>query len=529
MRFLILFLASSTFMFAQDLEPKLTTQKATVYLEKAQLEGSSRFNLTQGRSKVVFKNLSSMVDVNSIQVKGLEGITMHGISFRQNYLENKTASVEVKNLETSLADLQRNKASLEYEAEGFKNALNLLLVNQKVNNEKQNLNVAQLDAYAKYYKTQTKSLKTQQYDLGVEIEELRQKINQLHQSLAQYKADLRKPTGELVLDLETGSTQTANLTITYVVNNAGWYPGYEIRAQSTGADLHVAYKAFVYQSSGQDWENVELSLSTGDPSVSGTKPTVNSLYLNFIQNNRGYDAVKNRVASQALEEVAMAPANDAMLEEKSQEPLMVKQEALTQVLFHLAKPYSIKSSQEAQTVLIDKFNIPATYEHFTAPLIQEKVYLTALVKDWEQYDMLPGEASVYFAGSYAGKILLDPRVTEEKLAISLGVDPAVQIERKQINSKKDKSFFGNTIKVNKSYAINLRNQKKTAIQLKLVDRIPISQNAEIKVEDVNQSAKEYNKQTGLLTWEFNLKANTNVTKEFSYTIKYPKGKQINLN
>ena len=73
--------------------------------------------------------------------------------------------------------------------------------------------------------------------------------------------------------------------------------------------------------------------------------------------------------------------------------------------------------------------------------------------------MLPGEASVYFAGSYAGKILLDPRVTEEKLAISLGVDPAVQIERKQINSKKDKSFFGNTIKVNKSYAINLRNQK----------------------------------------------------------------------
>ena len=54
--------------------------------------------------------------------------------------------------------------------------------------------------------------------------------------------------------------------------------GYEIRAQSTGADLHAAYKAFVYQSSGQDWENVELSLSTGDPSVSGTKPTVN-LYI----------------------------------------------------------------------------------------------------------------------------------------------------------------------------------------------------------------------------------------------------------
>lgn len=198
-------------------------------------------------------------------------------------------------------------------------------------------------------------------------------------------------------------------------------------------------------------------------------------------------------------------------------------------MFHLSKPYSIKSSQEAQTVLIDNFNIPATYEHFTAPLIQEKVYLTALVKDWEQYDMLPGEASVYFAGSYAGKILLDPRVTEEELAISLGVDPAVQIERKQINSKKDKSFFGNTIKVNKSYAINVRNQKKTAIKLKLVDRIPISQNAEIKVEDVNQSAKEYNKQTGLLTWEFNLQANTNVTKDFSYTIKYPKGKQINLN
>lgn len=329
MRFLILFLASSTFMFAQDLEPKLTTQKATVYLEKAQLEGISRFSLTQGRSKVVFKNLSSVVDVNSIQVKGLEGITMHGISFRQNYLENKTASVEVKNLETSLADLERNKASLEYESEGLKNALNLLLVNQKVNNEKQNLNVAQLDAYAKYYKAQTKSLKTQQYDLNVEIKELGEKINQLHQSLAQSRADLKKPTGEIVLDLEAVSTQTANLTITYVVSNAGWYPGYEIRAQNTGADLNFSYKAFVYQSSGQDWKNVELSLSTGDPSISGTKPTVNPLYLNFINNNRGYGAVKNRVAGVELEKMEMAPANDAMLKEKSQEPFMVKQEALT--------------------------------------------------------------------------------------------------------------------------------------------------------------------------------------------------------
>ena len=86
-----------------------------------------------------------------------------------------------------------------------------------MNNEKQNLNVAQLDAYAKYYKTQTKSLKTQQYDLGVEIEELRQKINQLHQSLAQYKADLETYRRSSFSDLETGSTQTANLTITYVV------------------------------------------------------------------------------------------------------------------------------------------------------------------------------------------------------------------------------------------------------------------------------------------------------------------------
>ncbi|MDT0293495.1 DUF4139 domain-containing protein [Mesonia ostreae] len=528
MRFLILFLASSTFMFAQDLEPKLTTQKATVYVQKAQLEASSRFSLTEGRSNVVFKNLSSVIDVNSIQVKGLDGITMHGISFRQNYLENKAASVEVKNLEISLADLERSKASLEYESEGLKNALNLLLVNQKVNNEKQNLSVAQLDAYAKYYKTETKSLKTQQYDLDVEIKELRRKINQLHQSLAQSRADLKKPTGEIVLDLEASRTQTANLEITYVVNNAGWYPGYEIRTQNTEANLNFAYKAFVYQSSGQDWENVELSLSTGDPSVNGTKPTVNPIYLNFIRNNPVHNAMKNRVAGVQLEEEVIM-SSDAMVKQKTPEPRMIKQEALTQVLFHLSKPYSIKSSQEAQSVLIEKFDIPATYEHFTAPLIQEKVFLTALVKDWEEYDMLPGEASVYFAGSYAGKILLDPRVTEEELAISLGVDPAVQVERKQINSKKDKSFFGNAIKLNKSYAITVRNQKKTAIKLRLVDRIPISQNAEIKIEDINQNATDYNKQTGLLTWEFSVQPNINSTKDFSYTIKYPKGKQINLN
>jgi hypothetical protein len=108
------------------------------------------------------------------------------------------------------------------------------------------------------------------------------------------------------------------------------------------------------------------------------------------------------------------------------------------------------------------------------------------------------------------------------------MDPNIIVKREKLENFKSKSFLGGTRIVDKGYTIEIKNNKKTPINLILEDRIPISENKEIKVEDVTIGTAEYNDKTGILRWKLNLQPNTTDKKEFTYTVKYPKYKRVYL-
>ncbi len=206
----------------------------------------------------------------------------------------------------------------------------------------------------------------------------------------------------------------------------------------------------------------------------------------------------------------------------------VKESGITSVRFEIAKKYSIDSNAEITVIEIDKFALPAAYQHYAAPELNENVFLTATIKDWERYDLLQGEANIYFEGSYAGKTELNPTATTDSLNVSLGIDPSVIIKREKIDNFKRKSFLGSNRIIDKGYRIEIKNSKKSNINLLLEDRIPISQNKEIKVDDIEKGDAVFDNKTGILKWKLNLVPNANTKKEFTYTVRYPKSKRINL-
>ena len=206
----------------------------------------------------------------------------------------------------------------------------------------------------------------------------------------------------------------------------------------------------------------------------------------------------------------------------------VKLDRLTTTKFEIKKKYTIPSDGDVTVIEVDTFKIPATYEYFAAPLLNENVFLTASIKDWAQYSLLPGEANIYFEGSFSGKTFIDPLATTEELTVSLGVDPSVVVEREQLDNFKATSFIGSQRIIDNKYEIKIKNNKSTSINLKIVDRIPKSQDKEIKVDDVETGDADYDKETGLLNWTFAIDSNSNTEKRFSYELRYPKSKRINM-
>ena len=208
--------------------------------------------------------------------------------------------------------------------------------------------------------------------------------------------------------------------------------------------------------------------------------------------------------------------------------IMIKESGLTTTRFEIREKYTIKSNAEITVIAVDEFELPALFQHYAAPELNENVFLTATIKNWEKFDFLAGEANIYFEGNYAGKSFIDPQATADTLNLSLGMDPNIIVKREKLENFKSKSFLGGTRIVAKGYTIEVKNNKKTPITLVLEDRIPISENKEIKVEDVETGLSEYNDKTGIMRWKLQLPPNATDKKEFTYTVKYPKYKKVYL-
>ncbi|WP_298899269.1 mucoidy inhibitor MuiA family protein [uncultured Psychroserpens sp.] len=204
------------------------------------------------------------------------------------------------------------------------------------------------------------------------------------------------------------------------------------------------------------------------------------------------------------------------------------EEGITNTRFEIKKLYTIPSDGDVTVIEIEDYEVPASYVYFAAPVLNENVFLTAKIDDWEQYNLLPAEANVYFEGSYSGKTNINPQSTTEELTISLGVDPNVVVKRTQPTDFKKNAFIGSNKIISKHYDIELKNNKSSAIDLVLYDRIPISQNKEIKIDDIETGNSEYDDKKGILKWTVNMPANNKETFSFSYIIKYPKYKRVNL-
>jgi hypothetical protein len=482
------------------------------------------------------------------------------------------------------------------------------------------VNFEKLLQHSKLYRERIPVIKIEIFDLNKKISDLQIDLNAMQQELNNTNSNLDEPKGEIVLKLNNPNDAVAlNLTVKYIVSNAGWVPSYEIKAKNTQDALQFAYKAQVYQNTGEDWNDIKLTLSTGNPNFNNDKPKLESQYLNFINTyaysgNRDEESqnyvynpmVKEvtgivadrtgplpganivlkgtKISAQAdfngrytikvangkelvysfvgledkvlpiysgnmnvilkdgvkLEEVVVqgyraSPSGiDSSEDIESKKVELItgsgdeKEIIMNTVTFKIKKNNTIPSLDTPSIIEIDNFTIPDEFEYYSAPQLSENVFLTAKIKDWNKYDLLPGDASIYTEGSYAGTTYINPYQTEEELVISMGVDSNLIIERKQLNNTKDKSFLGGTRIIDRNYEITVRNNKASDVVVKVFDRIPISQNKEIKVEKTNIDGAEFEEKTGILYWLLSITPKQVAKKQLAYQVKYPKNKKINL-
>jgi len=201
-------------------------------------------------------------------------------------------------------------------------------------------------------------------------------------------------------------------------------------------------------------------------------------------------------------------------------------ESQLSVTYNLEIPYTILSNNKQHSVALKELSIPAEYNYVSVPKYDTSAYLTATIKDYAQYNLLPGEANVIFEGMYVGKTNIRATSSKEGMRLSLGKDDNISITRKKVNDKSGTKMLSSRKQEDVMYEINVRNNKKESISIIVEDQIPISSNTDIEITLTDKDGATTDVEKGKLTWNINLKPNETKKIRFGYQIKSAKDKAI---
>jgi uncharacterized protein (TIGR02231 family) len=386
---------------------------------------------------------------------------------------------------------------------------------------------------ADFFRARLTELVTTRMKLDEKIKKINESVVKVQRQINEQNEMYARNTSEIVISLSADAPTSVDLDLNYIVSNAGWNALYDLRAINTKSPVQLNYKANVYQSTGEEWKNVRLKLSTANPNLGGLKPELYSWYLNFYEPIER--SLQGRVAGVSLRK---SPAPAAMEDSDKQGEISASGPAETtadfvstiqttlNTEFDISLPYTVSSANKPTLVDIRSHELKADYIYSVAPKLDDDAFLLARATGWEEFSLLPGEANIFFEGTFVGKSYIDPNNIKDTLAISLGRDKRIVVKREKLKDFSSRKIIGINQRASYAFEISVRNTKTDAVKIIVEDQVPVSQNSQIEVIVSDTGGSKYNKDTGKLTWEMNLQPNETKKVSYKFEVKYPKDKTI---
>lgn len=287
----ILLICSSHYGFTQDKKTiKSKLNEATVFFQGAELTHTASYPLVKGENEIYIEGLSPNIDKNSLKIKTTNGVVVSTYEFSVDFLsENKTLGTVAKRLQDSIDFYQKRLEQVNTDINITTNLIQLLQkgTDKNVAGSEKGLGIDELVKTMDYYKTKSAELQTTQASNNKKKGEYDIAISRLNKQLNQESLKNNKTSGILKLNLSAPLANTCNFVISYYTSAANWVPFYDINIESTDKPIQIQAKSKLRQTTGLDWEKVNLTLSTATPSNGKIAPLFNAWFLeNYRPQNR---------------------------------------------------------------------------------------------------------------------------------------------------------------------------------------------------------------------------------------------------
>ncbi len=541
-------MTSSNPSSAPVLDSQIT--QVTVYSNQARIQRSGKLDLAGQEQELVIEDLPASLQTESLRVSGQGEVAVRILGVRSERLFSSEAiSPQLAELEQQLEALQwsqrglgdRRKAALlnqgfvQQLSEGLVKPLSRSLSRQQISTEE---TATLMEFMGQRYSNQAAEILA----LDVEQKELERKIKAVEQQIKQLKVVRPRESQRVVVAIAPSGGGNFELTLSYMINNASWKPIYDLDVETETRSLTLDYLAEVQQTTGEDWADVGLTLSTAKPSLGSLPPKLQPWYVDeqrplptptrpmaMRKRSAPKPSALGGASADELEEDMFAgavmsapPPSPASAPQSAEVATASVNESGAVVTFSVDGGSDIPSDGNPHKVMLVRDKHPAQWQHIAMPKQVSFAYLQATVQNpIGGVTLLPGKANIFRDGIFVGKTQLQNTAPGQEFRLDLGIDEGIQIERELTERQVSKKLIGGQRLVTYGYRVKLTNLLEEAVELKLSEQLPVSKTEKIKVRLSQTMPKIEVGELGLLEWQLSLGGAEQQTVSYQFVLEHP--------
>jgi uncharacterized protein (TIGR02231 family) len=521
--FLIFVFAFNSWASSAEIEPLSKIRNIILYQDRAMIKKEASVSLKKGENIVRIAGVTANLIDQSVQVgiKGKSSVKISDVKVEKTYLQ-KTAQDKIQKLQSKLDSLNDTIRAIINEISVITNSIEFL---RKIIPFPQNQKVttSDVEAYVKYLEKSHSANYERLSKLENKLKKLNEEKKAVENELRNLSSADEKSKSIIIYLTSQDDNKEIAIGFSYVVAGAGWLPQYDVRADSGTSKIELSCFANIKQSTGEDWKNVDIEISTAMPFVYGAPPELSAWHIDVYQPRpRVYKFKEEVLASKAMELKA-----DQAPEKPFEEP-EIKAEA-TSFSFILPRKVDIPADNQPHRILIASSANDAKLHYYAVPKLSRYAYLRAGLQNPFSFPLLPGQMNIFLDGKLVSTASVDRTIlASEDIKLPLGVDEGIKLERKlQRKFTEYAGVFSKETKISYEYAIDITNSKNKEINIDLNDNFPVSRNEQIKVELESPKKDEAAiSEDGIILWNLKLSAGEKKNLKVKFRVEHPKDLRI---
>ncbi len=519
----------------------------TVYTDRALVTRQGNIKLGQGEEELWLEDLPSTLLPESVRASGRGTSTMRilGVDVAPTF-HVEAPQERVAGLRREIEEREDSDALLAQKEEALQARQEFLTKLSKASAGSLARGIAlgktEISAGAEvisFVDDNLSSTGQEMQEISGQRREVARELEKLRQELEQLQATRPLERRRVVVSVEAMEEGDLELEVSYLVRGARWQPLYDLRLVEDEGQVELTYLGSVSQQSGEDWENVALTLSTARPALSSVMPELEPWFIKERKPLRPLPPTAKAMrgltaAAEPMMAQAVAPAD--MMYESLREPFFREAEAVeaeveeegVALSFKVPRRMDIPGDGSAHKTTVTTVNLPPRLDYVAAPKLVEQAYRRATISNDSQHILLPGQVNIFHGTEFVGRTNFeDAIVPGQEFEIHLGVDDRISVTRELVESRVDKKFLGNNRRLLYGYRIEVENLKSSVEKITVRDQVPVPQHEAIKVQ-TGRIEPQPNEQTdlGLIEWELSLEPKEKQEIRLDFMVEHPRDMEV---